>query len=49
MDENENGVHEMREIRNERLLRFVRSSKSPGGSDLILLELREEKEEICRK
>ena len=31
MDENEKGVHEMREIRNERYLSFVRSSKSPGG------------------
>ena len=29
MDENEKEVDEMREIRNERLLRFVRSSKSP--------------------
>ena len=31
MDENENEVHEMREIRNESVSRFVRSSKSPGG------------------
>ena len=42
MDENEKGVHEMREIRNERLLSFLRSSKSPGGSDSMLLEQREE-------
>ena len=41
MGENENEVHEMREIRNERYFRFVRSSKSPGGSDSMLLNERE--------
>ena len=40
MDENEKEVDEMREMRNERYLSFVRSSKSPGGSDLMLLEKR---------
>ena len=40
MDENENEVHEMREIRNERVLSFVRSSKIPEGSDSMLLEKR---------
>ena len=37
MDENENEVHEMRKIRNERYSSFVRSSKSPEGSDSMLL------------
>ena len=40
MDENEKGVHEMRETRNERVLSFVRSSKSPEGSDSMLLNER---------
>ena len=40
MDENDNEVDEMREIRNESVSRFVRSSKSPEGSDSMLLEKR---------
>ena len=40
MDVNEKEVDEMRGMRNERLLSFLRSSKSPGGSDLMLLEKR---------
>ena len=44
MDENENEVDEMREMRNERYLSFVRSSKSPGGSDSRLLNERKKDE-----
>ena len=48
MDENEKEADEMREMRNERILSFVRSSKSPGGSDSMLLEERED-DERCGK